>query len=174
LQLDQAFENIINTLFYILMFWIIIGIAGANPKLLWGTAISFMITFKFMIGTGCSDYFTGIMMVLCQRPYDIGDRIATSYPYLDTSMTGSSTWVVKDVNLYSTTVMYGSTNEVATHSNGALSTLRIINGTRSPQASLRFDLKFPVETPFSKIQVFKNAMEKFVRARKREVCGTLF
>jgi small-conductance mechanosensitive channel len=134
-----------------------------------------MITFKFMIGTGCSDYFTGILMVLCQRPYDIGDRIATSYPYLDTSTTGSSTWMVKDVTLYSTTVMYGSTNEVATHSNGALSTLRIINGTRSPRASLRFVLKFPINTPFSKIQLFKDAMEKFVRARKREVsCSKFF
>ena len=32
-----------------------------------------------MIGTGCAAYFEGIMMVFWQRPYDIGDRIATSY-----------------------------------------------------------------------------------------------
>jgi small-conductance mechanosensitive channel len=108
-------------------------------------------------------------MVLCQRPYDIGDRIATSYPYLDTSTTGSSDWIVRDVNLYSTTVVYGSTNEVATHSNGALSTLRIINATRSPRACLSFHLKFPINTSFAMIQVFKMAVEKFVRARSREV-----
>lgn len=108
-------------------------------------------------------------MVLCQRPYDIGDRIATSYPYIDTSTTGSSDWIVRDVNLYSTTVVYGSTNELATHSNGALSTLRIINATRSPRACLSFHLKFPINTSYAMIEVFKLAMEKFVRARSREV-----
>jgi small-conductance mechanosensitive channel len=110
-------------------------------------------------------------MVLCQRPYDIGDRIATSYPYIDTSTTGSSDWIVRDVNLYSTTVVYGSTNELATHSNGALSTLRIINATRSPRACLSFHLKFPINTSYAMIEVFKLAMEKFVRARSREVSG---
>lgn len=193
--MDRAFETIINFFFFLLLFWIFLGILGVNPYVLWGTIISFMISFKFMIGTvrlfsmldhqtktscsshciidsnrqGCADYFEGILMVLCQRPYDIGDRIATSYPYLDTSTTGSSDWIVRDVNLYSTTVVYGSTNELATHSNGALSTLRIINATRSPRACLSFHLKFPINTSFAMIEVFKLAMEKFVRARSREV-----
>jgi Mechanosensitive ion channel len=197
--MDRAFEAIINFFFFLLLFWIFLGILGVNPYVLWGTIISFMISFKFMIGTvrlfsmldhqtetncsthcnivtnpqGCADYFEGILMVLCQRPYDIGDRIATSYPYIDTSTTGSSDWIVRDVNLYSTTVAYGSTNELATHSNGALSTLRIINATRSPRACLSFHLKFPINTSFAMIQVFKLAMEKFVRAKSREVsvCG---
>jgi small-conductance mechanosensitive channel len=167
--MDQSFENIINVFFYVLLFWIILGIIGGNPGTLWAAALSLMITFKFCIGTGCADYFEGIMMVLFQRPYDIGDRIATSYPYLDTSVTGSSDWIVKDVNLYSTTVVYGSTNELATHSNGALSTLRIINATRSPRACLQFHLKFSISTPYSKMKLFKDAIEKFIRARKKEV-----
>ena len=69
--------------------------------------------------------------------------------------------------------MYGSTNEVATHANGALSTLRIINATRSPQASISFHLKFAIDTPYAKITIFKSAVEKFIRARPREV-GAVF
>jgi hypothetical protein len=51
LQMDRSFETIINSFFYLLLFWIFLGILGVNPYVLWGTMISFMISFKFMIGT---------------------------------------------------------------------------------------------------------------------------
>jgi hypothetical protein len=38
-------------------------------------------------------------MILVRRPYDIGDRIAVSDVNVDTSMTGSATWFVRDVTL---------------------------------------------------------------------------
>jgi hypothetical protein len=32
-------------------------------------------------------------------------------------------------------------------------------------------LQFAIDTPFAKIQVFKTALEKFIKARPREVCA---
>lgn len=66
--------------------------------------------------------------------HSIGDRIATSNPKTDTSPNGSSTWYVDKVTLFTTTVRFATTNEVATYSNGSLAVLRIINANRSPKA----------------------------------------
>lgn len=73
------------------------------------------------------------------------------------------------MDLYTTTVLYASTNEVATVSNGALATMKIINAARSPKASLNFLLKFHIDTSYNKLMVFKSALEKFCKARPREV-----
>jgi small-conductance mechanosensitive channel len=96
-------------------------------------------------------------------------RIALSNPFQDTLSTGSQSWVVKDIDLYTTTVVLGATNEVSTISNGSLAGLRIINCARSPKASLSTLLKFPIDVSYTKLQVFKSAVEKFIKARPREV-----
>ena len=70
---------------------------------------------------------------MVRRPYEIGDRINVSSVNIDTSGAGSAGWVVKDVDLFTTTVVYGATNEVATYSNGSLASYRIINAARSPE-----------------------------------------
>jgi hypothetical protein len=75
---------------------------------------------------------------------------------------------VKDVDLFTTTVLYTSTNEVATYSNSALSACRIINGARSPKASVNFLIKFPLDASYKKLQIFKGAIEEFIKARPRE------
>ena len=91
-----------------------------------------------------------------------------SDPETDTSGKGSPTWIVKDVSLFATTMLYAATNEVATYSNGSLANSRIINAARSPQALLHTLLKFPLDTPYEKIQVYRDAVEQFVRNRPRE------
>jgi phage-related protein len=63
---------------------------------------------------------------------------------------------------------FAATNEVATYSNGSLAACRIINAARSPNAVVQFNLKFPIDTSYDKLQVFKGALEEFVRARPRE------
>ena len=108
-----------------------------------------------------------------RHPYDVGDRIAVSDVNAETSPTGSAGWIVKDVDLFSTTVVFGTTNEVATYSNGSLASSRIINATRSPRALLFFMFKFPIHTSFKRIKVFQSAIEKFVKARPREVRDTV-
>jgi hypothetical protein len=82
---------------------------------------------------------------------------------------GSPGWFVKDIDLFTTTLILGVTNEVATYSNGSLHTFRIINSARSHKAILGFFMKFPIDVPLHTLRVFQDAVERFVRARPREV-----
>jgi small-conductance mechanosensitive channel len=109
---------------------------------------------------------------LVRHPYDVGDRIAVSDVNAEAPPHGSSGWIVKDVDLFTTTVIYGTTNEVATYSNGSLALSRIINAARSPKASLFFLFKFPIDAPYERIKIFQTAIEKFIKARPREVKTT--
>jgi small-conductance mechanosensitive channel len=102
-------------------------------------------------------------------PFSVGDKIALSSPSEDTSPSGSSTWFVEQVTLFTTTVRFATTNEVATYSNGSLASLRIINAKRSPKAVLYVYVKFGSDAPFHKLNVFRSAIENFVKARPREV-----
>jgi small-conductance mechanosensitive channel len=99
---------------------------------------------------------------------DIGDRIHIGDPNSEANTNGSSTWFVRDVTLFSTTACYAATNEVATFSNGSLANARIINAARSPEASISFNLKFPIAASYEKLKIFRNALEEFVKARPRE------
>jgi hypothetical protein len=53
-------------------------------------------------------------------------------------------------------------------SNGSLAASRIINGKRSPKAMRYVYLKFATGTSFTKIELFRLSVEKFVLARPRE------
>lgn len=108
------------------------------------------------------------MLVLYRNPFGIGDRIALSEVDVDTSKTGSSTWFVENVDLFTTTVRYSITNEVATLANSALAPCRIINANRSPNAVVRVTLRFGVDIPNSKIEEFTQSVEKFVKDKPRE------
>ncbi len=109
------------------------------------------------------------MLILVRRPYDVGDKIALSDPGSDTSPSGSSTWFVEQVTLFTTTVRFATTNEVATYSNGSLAPLRIINAKRSPKAVVYVYMKFGSDAPYTKLKLFRSAVENFVKARPREV-----
>lgn len=105
---------------------------------------------------------------MVQRPYGIGDRINVSNSESDTNWTGQQGWIVDDVTLFTTTMYMVGTNEVATVSNGTLAKSRIINGARSRKAILLLSIKFGVDVPYSRIEIFKSAVEKYVKARPRE------
>jgi len=166
--MDKAFEKILNVFFYFIIFCVVLAVMGVDPLALFASISGFVLGFSFMFGPATSKYFQGLLLILVQRPYDIGDRINVSDVNRDTAGSGSAGWIVKDVTLYHTTVVYGSTSEVATVSNGSLALSRIINHARSPQAVLWFMMKFPYDTPYKKIKVFKGGIEKFIKARPRE------
>ena len=117
---------------------------------------------------------------MLRHPYDVGDRIAVSDVNSPAPAGGSPGWVVKDIDLFTTTyvsplphnfrlslsylllltfcycgvamdtsVLYGTTNEVATYSNGSLANSRIINMARSPKANMHFLFKFPIDTSYA-------------------------
>lgn len=119
-------------------------------------------------------YFEGILFILVRRPYSIGDGIHVSNVETDTHFGGSPPWYVEDVTLFSTTVVNAWTNERATLSNGSLASSRIINTARSPQAYLYVYMKFGVDVPYTKVQIFRSALEQFIKDRPREwlsLCG---
>jgi small-conductance mechanosensitive channel len=97
------------------------------------------------------------------------ERINVSVPTSETNRGGSRGWVVQDITLFTTTYAQGATREVATAANGALANTRIINAARSPKASLNFNLKFPINTPYEKLKFFKSVLLQFLKARPREV-----
>lgn len=91
-----------------------------------------------------------------------------SNPQNETSPDGSSGWIVEKVTLFTTSVYWGATNERATLCNGAISNLRVINAARSPNATVYVDLKFGMNTEYEKIEIFRAAVEQYLKDRPRE------
>lgn len=120
------------------------------------------------IGPLPSSYLEGILLILVRRPYEIGDSIAVSDVDQETAKDGSNGWIVENIDLFTTTVRFGMTREVATLWNGSLARSRIINMKRSDQAQVIINLKFGVNEPFQKIKVFRKAVEQFVKDRVQE------
>jgi hypothetical protein len=121
-----------------------------------------------VIGPASSKYFEGLLFILVRRPYDIGDGIHVSDINQDTAPMGSGWWLVEDVTLFTTTVMFMFTNERATLANGSLASSRIINATRSHHACVCNYIKLPLDVPYEKLQLFNEAIEQYVHNRPRE------
>lgn len=147
---------------------VILSQLGFDPLALFLSISGVILAFAFMIGSASSKYFEGLLFILVRRPFSIGDGIHASNVESETSFNGSPPWIVEDVNLFTTTAVNVWTNERATLSNGSLANSRIINAARSPQAYLYVYLKFGVDVPYSKLQIFRSALEQFIRDRPRE------
>jgi len=171
-QLDDAFEQIINIVFYAIIGTVIFLTIGVKTDGIVALSGAFL-SLSFMFGGSASRFLEGLLLVLARQPYDVGDRIAISNPANDTSTDGSTTWYVENITLFQTTVRMAATNEVATYSNSSLSHCRIINAARSPRAVTYVYLKFGIDVPYSKVMIFKDVIEKFVRERPREYIGEL-
>jgi hypothetical protein len=63
---------------------------------------------------------------------------------------------------------YAATNEVATINNASIASSRIVNGSRSPKASITFRILFDIEkaTP-EKIDEFRQRIETYLENRPR-------
>ena len=106
---------------------------------------------------------------LCIIPFSnstgVGDRIHLSSPNSETSIDGSSGWIVEKLSLYTTTVYWGATNERATIANGAISNFRVINAARSKNAQIYVNMMFAIETPYESIETLRAAIEQFLKER---------
>jgi hypothetical protein len=98
-RMNTASEQILNVIFYSILVVIGLSVIRIDPVALFGLMASLIVGFSFMISGASSDYFRGLLFILVQRPYDIGDRIAVAGPQDNASGTGSAGWVVKDVTL---------------------------------------------------------------------------
>ena len=190
-RIDRAFERVINVGFYTLLIVLTLPQLGFDPLAVFLSLSSIIVGFAFMIGPAASKMFEGWLFILLRRPYDIGDRIHIALPNTDPNVHGSASWFVRDVDLFTTTCVFASTGEKATLNNGSLATFRVrtgfgslifwfvvsstytsifqvVNLARSPNPVIHVEIKFAVNTPLSKIQIFEEAVRKFVMSRPRE------
>jgi len=167
-QIDAAYESLLNFVFYFFLGLIVLAIMEIYPLTAFLSLTGVILGFAFIFGPASSKYFEGLMLVFLREPYDIGDRIALSDVEEDTKSSGSSTWFVEGVTLFTTTVRYATTNEVASLANGSLANSRIINAARSPKANVQVYMKFSVNVPYQRVLVFRKDVEAFVKALPRE------
>mmetsp|Transcript_3180 Transcript_3180/g.5784 ORF Transcript_3180/g.5784 Transcript_3180/m.5784 type:complete len:817 (-) Transcript_3180:194-2644(-) len=167
-RMNAGAQRLWDVLFYFIVTCIVLAILGVNALALVGSLLALVVGLSFMVGSAFSKAFEGLLLVLVRKPYDVGDKIAVANCNQDASGTGSSGWLVKDVDLYNTTLVYGSTGEEATMTNGYLNQYRIINMNRSPKAALNFVMKFGIDVSKEKVEAFGKAVEQFVKDRPRE------
>lgn len=133
-----------------------------------GSLSSVILSFSFMISQASSKFVEGLLFIICRRPYDIGDYITIQPVEQPSSLNGSTHWIVRDIDLFTTTVLFAYTGEVATLSNGSIANSRVMNGARSLPANLYVTLRFGVDTGFEKLEIFKEAVSQYVHKRPRE------
>lgn len=167
-QLDDAFEQLINIVFYFAIFLLVFAIFGVNLQTMFISIAGILLPLSFLFGAAASKFFEGVLLVLARQPYDIGDRIAISDPTNDVPIQGSPSWFVENITLFQTTVRMAATNEVATYANGSLASLRIINAARSPRAIVMIPLKIGLDVEYQKVKIYGNVIAKFVEERPRE------
>lgn len=96
------------------------------------------------------------------------DRIVIQPAESNTSWDGTTDWIVRDIDLFTTTVIYAFTNEIATLSNGSIANSRVMNGARSLPALLYVTLRFGIDVSHDQLEVFREALNQYVVARPRE------
>jgi len=167
-RMNAASQRLVDVVFFFILSCIVLDALGVDPIALFGSLAAFIVGLSFMVGGASSKYFEGLLFVLVRKPFDIGDRIAVSDVEGDVSGSGSSGWIVKDLDLFKTTVIFGTTGEEATYSNGSLANSRVINHNRSPKAVLSFLVRFGINTQKDKVQQFRRAVETYVKSSPRE------
>ena len=99
------------------------------------------------------------------RPYDIGDVVHFSSPEVPDNPNGSIGWIIQKVSLFETVGVWVPTLERASFNNGSLASCQIINWRRSPNARMNVQLNFPIETKYEQLEIFKSAIEEYIRIR---------
>eukprot|EP00547_Thalassionema_nitzschioides_P001937 CAMPEP_0194200890 /NCGR_PEP_ID=MMETSP0156-20130528/1321_1 /TAXON_ID=33649 /ORGANISM="Thalassionema nitzschioides, Strain L26-B" /LENGTH=928 /DNA_ID=CAMNT_0038925959 /DNA_START=35 /DNA_END=2821 /DNA_ORIENTATION=- len=169
-RIDNAAEKMYNIVFYFLYLMIVqVGLFGfeSGYQLILGV-FALVTPLSFALSGACGKYVEGVMLVLNRKPYQIGDRISLQDVPSDAKTSGSPTWFVEDVDLFTTTVRFAGTNEVATVANSALVACRIINANRSPNAIIRIILRFGVSVTKEKIDEFYINLQQYVKEKPRE------
>eukprot|EP00977_Amphora_coffeiformis_P018955 scaffold6807_cov220-Amphora_coffeaeformis.AAC.23 len=103
------------------------------------------------------------------RPFDLGDRVYMSDPNKPESEGIGSTWFIEDMGLFTTTIRYARTNEVATINNGSIAMLRIVNCNRSPNAIfvLKLDFKLALIDD-DKLKELRAFLDSYVKQHPNE------
>ncbi|KAG7343976.1 mechanosensitive ion channel [Nitzschia inconspicua] len=167
-KMNAGTEKLINAVFYFILAFCLLAALGLDPMVIFGGLAAFIISFSFCVSGASSDYIRGLLFILVQRPYDIGDCVALASPNAPADGNGSPLWTVKDVSLYHTTVVFNFSNEIGTISNGSIASMRILNASRSPRANLHFFLKFGIRVKLETIELFRMKLYDYIKSKPRE------
>jgi hypothetical protein len=124
--------------------------------------------FLYCLGLTTILHFLTIFSHFNPPKYDIGDRIVIQPVDSTTSDDGSTHWIVRDIDLFTTTCVYAYTNEVATLNNGSIANCRILNGARSLPSLNYVYLRFGIDVTYEQIEIFREGLALYVEARPRE------
>lgn len=72
-KIDVALENLFNVLFYGIVCFVILSQLGFDPLALFLSLSSIILAFAFMISSASAKYFEGLLFILVQRPFSIGE-----------------------------------------------------------------------------------------------------
>eukprot|EP00547_Thalassionema_nitzschioides_P012517 CAMPEP_0194260580 /NCGR_PEP_ID=MMETSP0158-20130606/45583_1 /TAXON_ID=33649 /ORGANISM="Thalassionema nitzschioides, Strain L26-B" /LENGTH=957 /DNA_ID=CAMNT_0039000675 /DNA_START=52 /DNA_END=2923 /DNA_ORIENTATION=+ len=169
-RIDNAAENIYNVVFYFLYGIIVqVGLFGfaSGYQIILGV-FALVTPLSFALKGACGKYVEGAMLILNRKPYQIGDRIAIQDVPSDALKFGTPTWFVENVDLFTTTLRFAGTNEVATVANSSLAACRIVNANRSPNAKVKITLRFGVNVDKEKVDEFNLNVLQYGKDRPRE------
>jgi len=106
-KLNNATQRLWDVIFYFFFAWVFLVVVRVNADALFASLLTVVVSFSFMVGRAFSNAFEGLLFIMLRKPYDVGDRIAVASNDNLASPDGSSGWIVKDIDLYSTTLVFG-------------------------------------------------------------------
>jgi small-conductance mechanosensitive channel len=166
--IDHVLEGMIDVLFAFVLFLVILSVMNFNPWPLLVSLSTLLVSFSFAMGSSASKCIEGILLIAVRRPFDLGDRIVLSTASGQENPGVANSWFVEDISLYSTTLRFAQSNEVATVSNGTISECRIVNCNRSPNAMVAFDLVLHIcLIKDGKVDGFTAAIENYIHEHPR-------
>ena len=67
-QIDEAFERLINSLYYFLLAMLLLSIMDLNPWPFIASLTGVLVSFAFCFGSAASHYFEGLLLIFVRRP----------------------------------------------------------------------------------------------------------
>jgi small-conductance mechanosensitive channel len=170
-QIDGVLENIANGVFFFFLGLMVLSILNMNPWTLLVSMSTVLVSFAFALGPSAAKLIEGMIMIAIRRPFDLGDRISivdsTGPPDNSDDPGYHDTWLVEDVNLFTTTLRLSRTNEISSINNGSIANTRIVNHGRSHNALVNITLLVKIETTSDRIELLKQAIEQYIRNKPR-------
>ncbi|CAB9509301.1 expressed unknown protein [Seminavis robusta] len=163
-KIDSVLEEIFDHFFYGILAIVMLSLLGLNIWPLLASFSTILLSFTFAFSSSTARAVEGIMLIAVRRPFDIGDRITISNAQ-GACPGPADAWFVEDIDLTTTTLRRGLTNEVATINNSSLTNCRIVNYARSSKACITVIVHFQIETQPTQIERFRRRVKKYLKNR---------
>eukprot|EP00978_Attheya_sp_CCMP212_P004543 scaffold9911_cov48-Attheya_sp.AAC.2 len=165
--IDKMLERIFDLFFNFCLLIVILTLLEIDPWPLVVSTSSLVVSFAFAFGPSASRLIEGILLIAVRRPFDLGDRIMFIQAESIVPHTTSTSWFVEDITMFTTSIRYASTNEMATVNNGSIALSRIVNCAKSLNAMVTIKVQFELESEEESIGLYRSALAKFIQDRPR-------